>query len=483
MGGGATTVSVGDLPIGRDDASREAVELVIAWSAEEPHRIGEISALDPRGKPRVLGRGDEEQAGEKRVEFFRQRPSSRTITPTIQGRGISRRQLVLTARGDEIDIERVGKCATLLNGAPMDRAVARPGDTIHLRGQLLLLVVKRPAQMDRLQYLPEDKLGPFGEPDAFDILGESPAAWRLRDRLAFVAKAATHALLRGESGTGKELAARAIHLMSKRASKPLVTRNAATFPAGLIDAELFGNVKNYPNAGMPERPGLVGEADGGTLFLDEIGELPMELQAHLLRVLDGGGEYQRLGEARARKSDIRLVGATNRPPEALKHDLLARLTLRVELPSLNTRREDIPLLARHLLLRAAASSPEIGERFLRRAANGRVDPRLDPELVDALVRRSYTTHVRELDGLLWRAMAGSTGDAVRLTDDVREETLDEPAEGDASSSAEPTLEQIRDALEREGQSVTRAARALGLSSRYALYRLMKKHGLSAPENP
>ena len=117
-------------------------------------------------------------------------------------------------------------------------------------------------------------------------------------------------MLLGETGTGKELAARAVHRFSTRADRPLVARNAATMPAGLIDAELFGNARNYPNPGMAERPGLVGQADGGFLFLDEIGELPSELQAHLLRVLDAGGEYQRLGESRVRRSDFRLLAAT-----------------------------------------------------------------------------------------------------------------------------------------------------------------------------
>jgi transcriptional regulator with GAF, ATPase, and Fis domain len=97
-------------------------------------------------------------------------------------------------------------------------------------------------------------------------------------------------LLLGESGAGKELAARAIHGLGDRRARPLVARNAATMPETLIGAELFGNVKNFPNPGMPERPGLIGEADRSTLFLDEIGDLPEACQVHLLRVLDDGGE-------------------------------------------------------------------------------------------------------------------------------------------------------------------------------------------------
>ena len=294
--------------------------------------------------------------------------------------------------------------------------------------------------------------------------------WQMRERIAFAANAGKHVLLHGESGTGKELAARALHALSPRAGKPFVSRNAATLPSGLIDAELFGNAKNYPNAGMPERAGLVGQADGGTLFLDEIAEIPVEQQAHLLRVLDSDGEYQRLGEATTRRSDLVLVGATNRDVGALKHDVAARLTLRLELPPLDERREDIPLLVRHLLLLAAKKSPQIGERFLQTGDGGRLEPRVDPALVEQLIVRDYETHIRELDALLWRAMAGSPGDTVLLTDDLRQEAR--------GRDTEPTAAELRAALKSAG-SVQIAAKALGLKSRYALYRLMKKHGIVA----
>ena len=114
----------------------------------------------------------------------------------------------------------------------------------------------------------------------------------------------------------------------------MISRNAASFPETLIDAELFGNARNYPNPGMPERPGLL-----------------------------DSGEYQRLGESRPRKADFRLVAATNRPDSYLKEDVLARLRIRVEVPDLNARREDIPLVARHLLRRIARNDPELARRY------------------------------------------------------------------------------------------------------------------------
>jgi DNA-binding NtrC family response regulator len=225
---------------------------------------------------------------------------------------------------------------------------------------------------------------------------------------------------------------------------------------------------------VPERPGLVGQADGGTLFLDEIGEVSHELQAHLLRVLDAG-EYHRLGEPVARRADLRLVAATNRAPSELKHDLLARLPLRVSVPGLDDRREDVPLLARHLLRLARLSNPEIGARFF----DGD-EPRIDPALVDHLVRRPYTTHVRELDAVLWRAMTASSGETVALPADLGAESAriapSRPAPRRAPG-AEPSVDQIRAAVREHGGNLAGAARALGLGSRYALYRLLKRHGL------
>jgi two-component system nitrogen regulation response regulator GlnG/two-component system response regulator HydG len=475
-----TTISVAGEPLSPEgDESKDVPVLVVAWSSEEPGRIGEVAFAGPLGTALVLGRGDEGEPD--RVRFFRQRPQELVETGPIGGRGISRKQLLLMRFAAGIEVEQVGRCALLVNGAPATRAAVTVGDTIQLRGQLLLYCSARPRKLPAARYFPEDAWGPFGEPDALGMLGESPAMWRLRDRVAFAAKSGSHVLLRGESGTGKELAARAIHRLSARAAKPLVSRNAATFPAGLIDAELFGNVKNYPNPGTPERPGLIGQAHGGTLFLDEIGELPQEMQAHLLRVLDEGGDYQRLGEASARKSDLRLIGATNRPPESLKHDLLARLPVRVELDSLVDRREDIPLLVRHLVLRAAGRSPEVGARFVKRT-DGRSEALVDAALVGALLRRRFTTNVRELDSLLWNAMGESRGDGVALNDAIAIAAPARPAEPPAAPGAapprvEPTAEAIRECVGREKGNIRRAAAALGLPSRYALYRLMRKHGI------
>src|SRR5262249_29404443 len=154
-------------------------------------------------------------------------------------------------------------------------------------------------------------------------------------------------------------------------------------------AELFGNQANYPNSGSPERPGLLGQANGSTLFLDEIADLPQDLQSHLLRVLDSGGQYHRLGEARARRADVRVLGATGRSPDLLRQDFAARFKLRIDVPNLASRREDIPLIVRHLLstsLLNAASEEDGGPPKPRRPSCG---------LMKELVLRTYRTNVRE----------------------------------------------------------------------------------------
>ncbi|MBS2013556.1 MAG: sigma-54-dependent Fis family transcriptional regulator [Deltaproteobacteria bacterium] len=427
----------------------------------------------------MLGRGPSPDGDEPRVRFLRQRPSGAVPGKVLTSSGLSRRQLLVEVEGDALRITRIGQNPLEVNGRATDIATVVPGDVVFLRPELLLFCTRRPAAMPPLRLLSEANLGEFGEPDANGIVGEAPMMWRLREQLAFAARSGNHLLLLGASGTGKELAARAVHRLSARAQRPFVSRSAATLPAGLIDAELFGNARNYPNVGMPERRGLIGDADGGTLFLDEIGELPSDLQSHLLRVLDDEGEYQRLGDAATSRSSFRLIGATNRDPSvALKHDFAARFSTRVELPSLGDRREDIPSLVRHLLLRAAQKSEDIARPFVGRTASGFEYARVDAALVAALLRRDYTTNLRELDAILWQAMAESAGDVVEPPAEIRALASDAPRPDPAKAvRAEPGAESIRAALLASRGRITAAARALGLSSRYALYRLMKKHGI------
>jgi two-component system nitrogen regulation response regulator GlnG/two-component system response regulator HydG len=423
------------------------------------------------------------------MRFFRPHPGRLEPMPPLSALGLSRRQLEVQPGPDQIHVRRVGRCPMRINGVECDEGSITWGDTLAFRQELVLLCVHRPACPAPLRYFQPDAGDLFGGADSLGILGESPATWLLRDELAFAAKSGRHVLLVGETGTGKELAAHAIHRLSSRADRPLVARNAATLPASLLDAEMFGNLKNYPNPGMGDRPGLVGQADGGFLFLDEIGELTLELQSHLLRVLDSGGEYQRLGESTSRHSDFCLLAATNRDPADLRADLVARLTVKVEMPPLSERREDIPLLVHHLVRQAAGGNAELAKRFTETTPEGVTHARVDAKLVEALLRRDYPGNIRELEAVIWKAMAGSDGDFIAHRDSA---LASETRKGGESAerangisgrarNREPSEEEIREALARTTGNVARAAKELGLSSRYALYRRLVKLGIE-PSN-
>jgi two-component system nitrogen regulation response regulator GlnG/two-component system response regulator HydG len=458
-----------------------APALLVLWSSHEPERVGEVLLPPPAAAPFVFGRGGaQDEDRYERLLLVRQRPGATRACPPLDNPFLSRRHLKIARHDAGLLVENVGRRPVLHDGEEVTRCVVAPGDTVEIQGKLLFACVSRPLAMPPLASFGED-LPAFGEPDAHGVVGESPLAWELRDRAAFFAQRGAHVLLTGESGAGKELVAQAIHERSARGGRALVARNAATLPASLIDAELFGNVANYPNVGMPERPGLIGEADGSTLFLDEIGELPADLQTHLLRVMDSRGEYQRLGEAKRRTANLRVIGATNRPIDSLKNDLAARLALRLHVPGLNERREDVPLLVRHLLRRVAAEDATIGATFFDGWDGRRGEPRIDVRLARALYLHRYTTHVRELGALLWQSLATSKHGRLELTDAVRRQ-LGAPSAATRSAplTREPSRDEIRAALERNAWMQERAWRELGLGSRHVLARLLKKHGIARP---
>jgi len=453
--------------------------LVLVWSSTEPRRVGEVLVPREDGEPSVFGRGAADAgADEPRAALLRQRPADNTSAAPMDNPFLSRRHLAIRSEDGGVAVENLGKRPLLHDGVEADdEPVVRPGGTVEIQGQAIFLCASRPRVFLPASQLPHEAWPDFGEADEHGFVGESPAAWLLRDQCALVGSLSPHVLLLGESGSGKELAAQAIHARSTRRGKKLVARNAATFPPGLVDAELFGNVANYPNPGMPERAGVIGEADGGTLFLDEIAEMPLDVQSHLLRVLDEAGEYARLGESRRRQADLRVIAATNRGIGSLKHDLAARLGLRLSLPSLNERREDVPLLARHLLRRRARRDAAIGARFFASWDGRTGEPRIAPALMRALVGHRYTTNVRELDALLLRAVVESRGSALDLSDGVAAEIV--PARAPRPSVAKGLgAEEIRAALAKHGGVREKAWRELGLPNRYVLKRLMKKHGIA-----
>lgn len=471
-----TTQDPASLRASRIAAPARRLALVIAWSRQEPHRAGEVLFVPqgPKAPTQILGRGPARSDDPHlRGGWIRQRPGQNHPAPPLGSASISRVQLVLEPHADGIVLRNVGRRALSIDGRETAEGLLREHACAALDDELILYLVRRPVALAPGRAWPASIDVSFGRPDPFGMVGESAATWALRDALAFAARRDLHVLLHGATGTGKELAARAIHALAG-VERPLVARNAATFPAGLIDAELFGNAKDYPNPGMKEREGLIGAADGATLFLDEIGEMPEELQARLLRALDRGGEYQRLGEERTRSSRFRLVGATNRPLDRLKHDLLARLTLRVELPSLEERSEDVPLIAQHLALAATEDDPALRDQFVEPTPEGDV-ARLAPELVEALLGASFEHGVRQLSALLWRCIQASTGRWIALAPDVAAELAREAEP--AVEAAEIALDDLRAALDANDWVVSRAYRQLGLKNRHVLVRLMKKHGI------
>ena len=449
------------------------LHLVAAWTLTGPDRAGHAAPINERG---WWGRGEPAQGDKTKIRFQAQRPRDITTVPPFEETYISRRQLEFEPESEhETRVSNIGRRPLLHNGQVVNQCTVHAGDMLMLQDALLFLVEMRPSYIP-LPSAPEGPKFPYGTADDCGLVGESFPAWQLRDHLSAAANADAHVLLLGESGVGKEIAAKTIHARSARHTGPMVARNAATLPAGLIDAELFGNIKNYPNPGTPERPGLIGAAAGGHLFLDEIGELSEVHQAHLLRVMDSGGEYQRLGETEPRVSDFRLIAATNRDPGELKHDFLARFSNVIRISGLNDRRSDIPLLARELLGRMAAQTPEVADRFFEGGQARRV--RIEPRLVELLLRHQYTYHTRELERVLRVAVETSREGYLAVTEPVLSE-LGVIAPSQSVESGELDARAVQQALTEQHYNIGKTAERLGIS-RHVLYRLMKKFDLSTP---
>jgi len=458
-------------------AGEGCLALVVCWSPNGEH-LGEVILVPSTGPSSgyVFGRSEAESLSEDRVHLTRRRPGSVETRP-LEDPGFSPEELSLRADAGGIEVRALGQHQLITHdGQRVWQVYVARGQTLEISGRLLLLCVWQPLELPGAA--PNVASHPFGRADPHGLVGESPAAWRLRERITFMAERRGHLLLLGASGTGKELAARALHALSPRRERALVARNAAVFPAGLVDAELFGNAPNYPNAGSPDRPGLIGQAHGSTLFLDEVGELPHELQAHLLRVLDSGGEYQRLGESRSRSADLRIVGATARAIDDLRLDFAARFRLRLELPPLDERRQDIPLIARQLLLDAVSDDPLV--ESLLGAEGGCFGVSLS--LMRFLVTHQYRAHVRELDALLWRALGGGGIDLRAELAAPERPRSEAPRSERKPSRPPPTASEIVACLERHGGVRERAWRDLGLTSRHALKRLIRKYDLRAGQS-
>ncbi len=310
------------------------------------------------------------------------------------------------------------------------------------------------------------------------LVGDSVVMRDVRAQIALAARAPFPVLVRGESGCGKELAARAIHALGQRRHRRCAAINCAALPDDLIESELFGHVRGAFTGAANDRMGLFDEADGGTLFLDEVGELGARAQAKLLRVLQDG-EVRRVGENHPRRVDVRVIAATNVSLDdavrrgVFRADLFYRLdVVRVRMPALRERREDIPLLARHLWQDCAA---RVGCRA-----------RLDDRVLDALARQDWPGNVRQLQNTLAAlAVRGPSRGRVMVDDlppEVRRPSA--PAHhlhtGLDAARREFEASYVRDALSRAGGRPSQAARDLGLT-RQGLSKLVRRLGLDPRE--
>jgi len=302
------------------------------------------------------------------------------------------------------------------------------------------------------------------------FLAKSPAMTPVLDLVARIGPSDANVLITGEHGTGKEVVARTLHALSNRASKPMVTVNAGGLSEGVFESELFGHVKGAFTDARSDRVGRFELADSGTLFLDEIANVPLNLQAKLLRVLETG-ELERVGSSTTRRVDVRVLAATNVDVNSeaaagrFRQDLLFRLnTIEIFIPPLRERREDIDLLAQHFV-------HGYSQRYRKNIAG------FDSAATAALHEHLWPGNVRELDHAVERGVLLSAGPMVRAADlGLRAQASTAAARLEEMPLDEVERHLIRRTLARHDGNVSQAAKALGLS-RSALYRRLQKHEL------
>ena len=315
------------------------------------------------------------------------------------------------------------------------------------------------------------------------ICGNSRALLRVLEVSARVAARDSTVLIRGETGTGKELLARAIHFNSRRKQRPFVTINCGAIPKDLLESELFGHTKGSFTGAATSKTGKVEAADGGTLFLDEIGEMPVELQVKLLRLIQNG-EIEKVGATGPAKVDVRIITATHRNLLALiedgafREDLYYRLAvIPLELPPLRERSEDIPELVEHLFLKVRQKHelPEL---------------KLPAALIPYFCAYRWPGNVRELENVVERMVVLAVGSQITfndLPDFLQRQPLgpeaiqfDLPPQGISLEGVEREL--LLRALQKFDWNQTQAARYLDISRRTLIYRV-EKHGLRRESSP
>jgi two-component system response regulator AtoC len=384
--------------------------------------------------------------------------SGRQVLEWMQGRGIPSPEIMSSAHGEIADAVE-----SLKTGAK--DYLVKPFDPAELVIRLRALVENK--RRENVLETARRTERPAGDTL---LLGGSPGIVRINQQIDKIAASDVTVLITGESGTGKEVAAREIHRRGPQSGEPFAAVNIGGIHEGLMESELFGHEKGAFTGAAGRRLGLFELAGRGCLFLDEIGEMPMPLQVKLLRVLQER-KIRRLGGASDIPVNARIISATNRDLEALvkggrfREDLYYRLNVfRVNIPPLRERREDIPLLAEHILRR---KSP-------------RGAPVLSPAAGEKLVGYSFPGNIRELENILERALIYCEGGIIREGDiDLHEgaaPAVRPRAPGDPPSLDELEKQAVMDALGKTGGNRTRAAEMLGVTRKTILNKI-KLYGL------
>ena len=397
---------------------------------------------------------------------------------------------------DYIAIDLHSTNGTFINGVRIREAHLSPGQIVGVGNY-------------QIRFQPVDEqiaVVPLATETFGRIVGRSINMREIFGIIEKIAPTSATVVIEGETGTGKEVVARTIHEMSKRADEPFIVFDCGAVPESLIESELFGHEKGSFTGAIMTRKGLFEMAQGGTIFLDELGELGLDLQPKLLRVLEQR-EVRRVGSNKSIPVNVRVIAATNRRLEdevregRFREDLFYRLSVvRVQLPPLRDRTEDIPLLVRHTLRTQA---------FNRNADDGLIIKGPDPVALEVLTRYPWPGNVRELINVIERACSFTEGDTISV-DDLPDYVADArpPERGEEVSSANSDLDfdmpdkaaltelpfkeakeewissferdYIADLLRRHGGNISQASREADIDRKY-FRKLMDKHGVDASD--